>query len=102
MKLIRRELLTHISTPVCAGMILLLAVGSYLYFLNQAVVSVVQFKGHQQDVAALQTRIASLETSLIDAQHTIAAEVTTVAGFTTDIDKIYVARPSQSLVVQAR
>ena len=102
MKLYRRELLTHTATPIYAGILVICAVGCYLYFLNQAVVSVVQFKNYQQDVAALQTRIASLESSLIEAQHVIAAEVTTVAGFTTDIDKIYVARPSQSLVVQAR
>lgn len=73
---------------------------AYLYFLNVSVVHVIMRKEATQELNHLRTEIAMLETEYIEAQHTIASQMGTLAHFTTESDKIFVHRGNASLVLR--
>ena len=73
---------------------------AYLYFLNVSVIHVVMRKEAMRDIHHLQTEIALLEASYIEAQHTIANQVATLPGFQLDVPKIFIERSDTSLVLR--
>lgn len=89
------------SKQTYAGVFLLmLAVASYLYFLNLSVVHVVMRKEATQEKNQLRTEIAMLETSYIEAQHKIADRIADLEGYSIDTEKIFVTRGEASLVLR--
>jgi hypothetical protein len=81
--------------------LLVFAVFTYLYFLNASVVHVVMREGAVQEVSELHSRIATLETKLIAAQHTISARIANVDDYSDATQKIYLNREPASLVVRS-
>lgn len=87
-----RETITNSPYTMALFAVIGLGVVAYLYFLNVSVVHVVMRKEAMQDVQGLKNQIALLETEYITAQHTIAAKMASVDGFTKESDKVFVSR----------
>ena len=77
---------------VLVGMVML-----YLYFLNFSVVQVVLRTEYTTEQNELRTEIAQLEAQYIESQHSIAALVSTLDRFDTDVTKVFVSRTDASL-----
>jgi hypothetical protein len=72
-----------------------------MYFLSLSVVHVVMRKEVLQETNRLRSEIAFLETSYIEAHHTISSRAATADGFTEIRDKIFIsATPGASLVLR--
>lgn len=80
--------------------LLLMAVMSYLYFLNVSVVHVVMRKEADQEQNKLRAEIAMLETSYIEAQHKIADRIASQTEYAVDTEKIFITRGETSLVLR--
>ncbi len=98
----RRETITYSKTTIGCLVLLVSSVVLYLYFLNMSVVQVVLRTQYTQEKNQLNTEIALLEARYIQTQHTIAARIATLQGYDTDVEKIFVARESSSLVLGER
>jgi ribosome-binding ATPase YchF (GTP1/OBG family) len=81
---------------------MIISVVAYLYFLNISVIHVVMRQDALQDIKTLQTEIAVLESSYIEAQHTIASRIAVLDDYSTETDKIFVSRDSVGLVLGNR
>jgi hypothetical protein len=90
---------TSQQTAICITL-LVLAVTAYLYFLNVSVINVVMRKEASQRQNTLRTEIAELETSYIEAQHTIADRIASLEGYSVDNEKIFITRGETSLVLR--
>ncbi len=97
---IRRETIKESRITIVAFALLIGSLVAYLYFLNMSVVHVVMRKEANQNISALKTEIAVLETSFIEAQHIIASRISTLEGYDTDTSKVFVTRGESSLVLR--
>lgn len=96
----RRETIKESRITIACFVLLFAVLVAYLYFLNMSVVHVVMRKEASQDISALKTEIAVLETSFIEAQHIIANRIATLEGYDTDSAKVFVTRGETSLVLR--
>ena len=80
--------------------VLVLLVLSYMYFVSMSIVEVVMRQEASRDIRSLQTEIALLETTYIDAQHAISADIASLQGFVQTADKIFLDRTPSSLVLR--
>lgn len=87
-----RDYKTQYRITLTCLVVLVLSIVAYLYFLNVSVMHVVMRQDSATDIKALQTEIAILESSYIEAQHTIASRIGTLDGYNTQTEKIFVAR----------
>jgi len=97
---ISRETIKESRITIACFVLLVSTLVAYLYFLNMSVVHVVMRKEASQDISALKTEIAVLETSFIEAQHIIANRIATLEGYDTDTAKVFVTRGETSLVLR--
>ncbi len=97
---ISRETIKESRITIACFVLLVGTLVAYLYFLNMSVVHVVMRKEASQDISALKTEIAVLETSFIEAQHIIANRIATLEGYDTDTAKVFVTRGETSLVLR--
>jgi predicted transcriptional regulator len=95
-----RDKISYSKTTLCCVLLLVLSVVLYLYFLNMSVVQVVMRTEFAQEQNALRTDIAMLEAQYIESQHTIAARISSLQGYDTDVTKIFVSREPASLVLR--
>lgn len=96
----RRDIIKQAQITFGCGCLLVLAIFTYLYFLNMSVVQVVMRTEFVQEQRELQAEIAELEASYIEAQHVIAARIATLDGYNTNSQKVFVSRESASLVLR--
>lgn len=96
-----RDTISYSKITFSSFFILLGTVLCYLYFLNMAVVEVVLRSDMSNRQQALHAEIATLESRYIDAQHTVAARITTLDGYTNDTEKFFVSRSESNLVFTA-
>ena len=94
--------ITHNTSLQLAGICALLvaAIAAYLYFLNMSVVHVVMRKEATQESAQLRAEIAMLETSFIEAKHTIAMRVASLEGFDQEVEKVFLARTERDTLAR--
>lgn len=71
----------------------------YMYFLSMSVVHVVLRKEVVQKVATLESDIAKLEASYINAQHQVSNKIAALENFTENDKKIFVSRSDATLVL---
>jgi predicted transcriptional regulator len=64
-----------------------------------SVVQVVMRTEHVQQQNSLNTDIALLESKFIQAQHKVASRLSTLEGYDTETEKIFVSREQASLVL---
>lgn len=95
-----RDKISYSKATLSCLLLLVLSVILYLYFLNMSVVQVVMRTEFTQEQNALRTEIALLEAQYIESQHTIAARISSLQGYETDVAKIFVSREPASLVLR--
>lgn len=71
----------------------------YMYFLSMSVVHVVLRKEVMQKVATVESDIASLEATYIDAQHKVSNKIAALENFTENDTKVFVSRTEATLVL---
>jgi hypothetical protein len=71
----------------------------YMYFLSMSVVHVVLRKEVIQKVGTVESDIAMLEASYIDAQHKVSNKIAALENFTENDAKIFVSRTQSTLVL---
>lgn len=98
----RRETIRHSKATIGCVCLLASMVVMYLYFLNMSVVQVVMRTEHVQKQNKLNTEIAMLETSFIEAQHNIASRIASLDGYEKDTAKIFISREQSSFVLGGR
>jgi len=96
-----RDTISYSKITFSSFFVLLGAILCYLYFLNMAVVEVILRSDMSNQQQALHAEIATLESRYIDAQHTVAARITTLDGYANDQEKFFVSRSESSLVFSA-
>jgi hypothetical protein len=79
------------ATLTCVGL-LILTIVLYLYFLNMSVAQVVMRTEYVKEQQKLNNEIAMLEAVYIESQHVVASRISTLDGYDTDTDKIFVSR----------
>ena len=70
----------------------------YMYFLSMSVVHVVLRKEVIHNVGNVESDIASLEATYIDAQHKVSNKIAALENFTENDNKIFVSRSQDTLV----
>lgn len=70
-----------------------------MYFLSMSVVHVVLRKEVMQKMSSIESDIAMLEASYIDAQHTVSNKIAALENFTENDTKIFVSRNDATLVL---
>lgn len=71
----------------------------YMYFLTMSVVHVVLRKEVVTSIRDVESQIASLESSYINAQHTVSDQMATLESFTQNDNKIFVTRGDKPTLV---
>jgi len=71
----------------------------YMYFLTMSVVHVVLRKEVVASIRDVESQIASLESSYINAQHTVSDKMATLESFTQNENKIFVTRGAEPTLV---
>ena len=71
----------------------------YMYFLTMSVVHVVLRKEVVLSIRDVESQIASLESSYINAQHTVSDKMATLESFTQNDNKIFVTRGAKPTLV---
>lgn len=71
----------------------------YMYFLTMSVVHVVLRKEVVASIRDVESQIASLESSYINAQHTVSDKMASLESFTQNDDKIFVQRGAAPTLV---
>ena len=84
---------------LAAGLLVALVL-LYMYFVSTAIVHVVMRKEMDRDIRNLQTQIAALETTYINAQHAVSADIAALQGFTKTPDKIFLDRTPSTVVLR--
>lgn len=95
----RRETIKHSKATLGCVCLLMSMIVLYLYFLNMSVVQVVMRTEHVQKQNKLNTELAMLEASYIEAEHTISAKIATLEGYDTNTEKVFVSREQASFVL---
>ncbi len=83
----------------CVGVLVCLAV-LYMYFLSMSVVHVVMRKELHQERRAVESEIAQLEASYIEAQHKVSEKIAMSESLSETSEKIFVERIAPSLVLR--
>ncbi len=97
---------TPLLTPtVCVSVgstLVVILVIAYMYFLSMSVVHVVFRKEVHQQARALESEIASLEATYIEAQHKVSERIAQAEQLAETNDKIFVMRDTGALVLSRR
>ncbi len=88
----------HLYTLGASALLFTLFVG-YIYFLSATVVHVVIRKEVTQEIVALRSEIANLESEYIERQHAMSGGIASQKGFVAIADKIFIDRGDTSLVL---
>ena len=97
---VRREINANSRITLLLFVGCILAVITYVYFLNMSVVHVVLQKETIRETQDMKNHIALLEANYIEAQHTIAARMATMDGLMAERNKTFVERtPDSGLVL---
>ena len=83
----------------CLGVLLLVLVVLYMYFLTMSVVQVVLRKESNQDKRKLESEIAMYEADYIEAQHKVSERIATTNMLAENNDKIFIERQPSPLVM---
>ena len=67
-----------------------ITVSLYMYFVSASVVHVVMRKELDAAITETSSHVASLETTYIEAQHEVSADIASLQGFERNDDKIYI------------
>ncbi len=98
--LVRKLLKSKKETWIIAlGGVLFALIGLYLYFLSVSIIHVVIRQEVNQNIKEVNSKIASLESSYIEAQHSLSASVATLDGYNKAEKKVYINRKASSLVL---
>ncbi len=84
------------------GCFAILLVVGYMYFLSMSVVHVVFRKEAHIQMRVMESEIASLEASYIEAQHRVSERIASAEQLTETSEKIFVRRDSGALVLTQR
>lgn len=99
-KLVHRLIQSKKETWIIAmAGVLFALVGLYVYFLSVSIVHVVIRQETQQHIKEVNSKIASLESSYIEAQHRLSSNVATLEGYSKADRKVYINRKASSLVL---
>jgi len=79
--------------------VLFALVGLYLYFLSVSIIHVVIREEVNQNIKEVNSKIAALESSYIEAQHRLSASVASLEGYNKAEQKVYINRQTSSLVL---
>ncbi|MFM2423771.1 MAG: hypothetical protein RLZZ70_158 [Candidatus Parcubacteria bacterium] len=94
---------SYLSSPhfvaVCCGAVLVVLAVMYMYFLSMSVVHVVMRKELHQERRQLESSIAQLEASYIEAQHKVSEKIAMSESLSENSDKIFIERVAPSLVL---
>lgn len=71
----------------------------YMYFLSMSVVHVVLRKEVLHKASTVESEIATLEATYIDAQHKVSDKIAALENFTETDDKVFVTRGSEPTLV---
>ncbi len=88
--------------PIVSSILMVLiltAIGSYMYFLSMSVVQVVLRQEILQERKVLLSEIAELEADYIAAQHKVSDKMATAQYYSSDTEKIFVSRTAPALVL---
>ncbi len=80
------------------GVALLACIFLYMYLLTMSVVHVVMRKEATQDLRALESEIAALETDFMMAQHVVSTAIVDNQQYTQTSEKIFVSRSASMAV----
>jgi hypothetical protein len=80
------------------GVTLLTCIVLYMYLLTMSVVHVVMRKEATQDLQALESEIAALETDFMLAQHVVSTAIVDNQQYTQTSEKIFVSRSASMAV----
>ena len=99
-KLVSKTLNSKKETWIIAlSGVLFALIGLYIYFLSVSIVHVVIRQEVNQNIKEVNTKIASLESSYIEAQHRLSSNVATLEGYSRAVGKVYINRKASSLVL---
>ena len=99
-KLVSKTLNSKKETWIIAlSGVLFALIGLYIYFLSVSIVHVVIRQEVNQNIKEVNTKIASLESSYIEAQHRLSSNVATLEGYSRAEGKVYINRKASSLVL---
>ncbi len=88
----------HLITVGCISLFLV-AVVAYMYFLSLSVVHVVMRKEVMQDIQALRSEIAFLESSYIEANYVISQKVASTNDFSAIREKVFIKQNHDTSLV---
>jgi hypothetical protein len=98
-----KTLITYI-TPSTITATLLLGIGCcvvlYIYFVAASVLHVVVRQDVDVRSAAVRSELASLETSLIAAQHEISNRLALSNGYSAEDDKVFISRGGDDVALR--
>jgi predicted Holliday junction resolvase-like endonuclease len=83
---------------LCSLVLVVLAV-LYMYFLSMSVVHVVMRKELHQERREVESRIAELEASYIEAQHKVSEKIAMSESLAETNEKIFIERVTPALVL---
>jgi len=101
-KIIHIELPSRKLVTTFLGAILLSCVAMYMYLLTMSVVHVVMRKEATQNLRALESEIAALETDFMLAQHEVSNAIVNNQQYIETSEKIFVARQKPATVAVSR
>lgn len=98
-----RTLVTYITPSTITATLLLFAgccVVSYIYFVAASVLHVVVRQDVDMRSAAVRSELASLETTLIAAQHEISNRLALQNGYSEEDDKVFIHRDGDDVALR--
>ncbi len=78
---------------------LCVAAGMYVYFVSASIHHVVMRKEIDHEISLLSSHVSELESSYIQAQHAVSADIASMHGFVQANHKIFVDRSDTTLVM---
>ncbi len=72
----------------------------YMYFLSASVVHVVMRKELDGKITEMNSRLSSLETEYIEAQHAVSEDIASLRGFTRTDQKVFIDKGDTTLVLR--
>ncbi len=83
----------------CLGVCIIALVACYMYVLSMSVVPVVMRKEVHQDIRAIESSIAELEATYIEAQHQVSERIAQAESLSETNEKIFIHRSADTLVL---
>lgn len=77
---------------------MVVSVSLYMYFVCASIHHVVMRKEVDQQISAQSSRVSELESSYIEAQHAVSADIASMHGFALAPHKIFIDRAEPTLV----